>query len=549
MAAETAQQFEALERQAQRLMGVFTRAGYEAVAPAIIQPAGPVPRRASARALRARTYVFTDPDGEELCLRPDLTVPTCRLHLARYPAGTAPGALLLQRPRLPLSAGRRRRAHPREFRQAGIEVLRRRRPRAGRRRRARAHRRGAARGRPGADPCCASATSALFTALLDAPSMPERWRRRLRHQFWRPEAFRAELERLTVEPAPRRAGCRASCSLNSIRDDPQEAAEIVGALPGGAGDGADRHALPARDRRRLLAVAADLARDAAAAGDRGVDRERYVAITRPAPDACRKIEALVAEYKLDLRPASTASDRRLAMLANAGIDTAKCSVLRRVRPQPRVLHGLRVRGARPASRAHEPGGRRRPLRQPAGGPSARPTEVPAVGSCHPHRAAAGRRRGSRRMTTIPTAGDKQRNRQARVRRSLQGPADGADAELLAGGRSDVYAKPAPRAATGARSPSIPDVEVNFVSSSEIAQLLKTGIGASGHHRRGPDPRDHRRCRQRVAFLQPLGFGLADVVVAVPACWIDVRRMADLEEMSAWPSAACTGGGCASPPST
>ena len=34
-----------------------------------------------------------------------------------------------------------------------------------------------------------------------------------------------------------------------------------------------------------------------------------------------------------------------------------------------------------------------------------------------------------------------------------------------------------------------------------------------------------------AFLAPCGFGRADVVVAVPACWLDVRRMADLEEMA------------------
>ena len=34
-----------------------------------------------------------------------------------------------------------------------------------------------------------------------------------------------------------------------------------------------------------------------------------------------------------------------------------------------------------------------------------------------------------------------------------------------------------------------------------------------------------------ASLRPLGFGRADVVVAVPDCWLDVRRMADLEEMS------------------
>ena len=34
------------------------------------------------------------------------------------------------------------------------------------------------------------------------------------------------------------------------------------------------------------------------------------------------------------------------------------------------------------------------------------------------------------------------------------------------------------------------------------------------------------------FLAPLGFGRADVVVAVPDCWIDVVRMADLEDVAA-----------------
>jgi ATP phosphoribosyltransferase len=36
----------------------------------------------------------------------------------------------------------------------------------------------------------------------------------------------------------------------------------------------------------------------------------------------------------------------------------------------------------------------------------------------------------------------------------------------------------------------------------------------------------------VEFLAPLGFGRADVVVAVPDCWIDVARMADLEDVAA-----------------
>jgi ATP phosphoribosyltransferase len=71
---------------------------------------------------------------------------------------------------------------------------------------------------------------------------------------------------------------------------------------------------------------------------------------------------------------------------------------------------------------------------------------------------------------------------------------------------------------------LPEVEVNFVSSSEIAQFLKSGTahlgitGADLVHETMPD------CKERVAFLGGLGFGHADVVVAVPACWID-----DLEE--------------------
>jgi ATP phosphoribosyltransferase regulatory subunit len=39
MVAETATQFEALEAQAARITGAFVEAGYERVAPSIIQPA------------------------------------------------------------------------------------------------------------------------------------------------------------------------------------------------------------------------------------------------------------------------------------------------------------------------------------------------------------------------------------------------------------------------------------------------------------------------------------------------------------------------------
>jgi ATP phosphoribosyltransferase len=77
----------------------------------------------------------------------------------------------------------------------------------------------------------------------------------------------------------------------------------------------------------------------------------------------------------------------------------------------------------------------------------------------------------------------------------------------------------------------PGVEVNLVSSSEIAQFLRTGaahLGITGEDLIRETMAD---ADERVRFLAPLGFGLADVVVAVPACWLDVRRMADLEQMS------------------
>ena len=86
---------------------------------------------------------------------------------------------------------------------------------------------------------------------------------------------------------------------------------------------------------------------------------------------------------------------------------------------------------------------------------------------------------------------------------------------------------------------LPGIEVNLVSSAEIAQLLKAGkahLGITGEDLIRETMAD---ADERVRFLAPLGFGFADVVVAVPACWLDVRRMA----------AACTAGACASPPST
>ncbi|GJE43093.1 ATP phosphoribosyltransferase [Methylobacterium soli] len=79
---------------------------------------------------------------------------------------------------------------------------------------------------------------------------------------------------------------------------------------------------------------------------------------------------------------------------------------------------------------------------------------------------------------------------------------------------------------------VPNVEVRYLSASEIASQLASGaahLGITGEdliRETLPD------VRGQVELLTPLGFGQATVVVAVPQAWIDVRAMDDLDEVAA-----------------
>jgi ATP phosphoribosyltransferase len=78
----------------------------------------------------------------------------------------------------------------------------------------------------------------------------------------------------------------------------------------------------------------------------------------------------------------------------------------------------------------------------------------------------------------------------------------------------------------------PGVDVMLLSSSEIASSLAGGdvhLGVTGEdliREAAPE------IETRVTLLKPLGFGFADVVVAVPRAWIDVSTMADLDDVCA-----------------
>src|SRR5512140_1558627 len=75
------------------------------------------------------------------------------------------------------------------------------------------------------------------------------------------------------------------------------------------------------------------------------------------------------------------------------------------------------------------------------------------------------------------------------------------------------------------------VEVAYLSASEITTQLAAGavhLGVTGEdlvREQIPD------ADSKVVLIEGLGFGFANVVVAVPQAWIDVRTMADIDDVA------------------
>jgi ATP phosphoribosyltransferase len=79
--------------------------------------------------------------------------------------------------------------------------------------------------------------------------------------------------------------------------------------------------------------------------------------------------------------------------------------------------------------------------------------------------------------------------------------------------------------------NIPGVEVAYLSASDITSQL--GLGAVHFGVTGEDQirEMYSDAEARVVLIDKLGFGEANVVVAVPQAWIDVRSMADLDDVA------------------
>lgn len=329
LTAESAHRFDALEAQASRVIAVLSATGHELVAPSVLQPAA-VFLDAIGEALRVRTYVFTDPGGAELCLRPDLTVPVCRLHLERDPTGRRParycynGAAFRYQP---AGAGP---AHPREFRQAGLEHI------------------GL---EPGVTPeasdaqCLALVLDALEAAglarrrlainagdlglaraILSAVDMPRRWRQRLAGLFWRPEAFQAELHRLAATPGSHAAHLPKPLldALVATHDTPTAVSDQI-AIVGAFLETKRLDVIGARTIEDLAVSLAALARDGLS---RPLDPEatavieRYTAISCRLSELPRELDRLAADTGITIGAAIASVTARVVALQAAGIDTA-----------------------------------------------------------------------------------------------------------------------------------------------------------------------------------------------------------------------------------
>ncbi|MBE7246472.1 MAG: ATP phosphoribosyltransferase regulatory subunit, partial [Actinomycetospora chiangmaiensis] len=65
-----------------RLSAHLNAAGYRPVTPPVLQPLEPF-LELSGEDIRRRIFVTQDAGGAELCLRPEFTIPVCRLHRQR----------------------------------------------------------------------------------------------------------------------------------------------------------------------------------------------------------------------------------------------------------------------------------------------------------------------------------------------------------------------------------------------------------------------------------------------------------------------------------
>ncbi len=295
---------------AEALLLSFAQAGYVHARPAILQPAEPF-LDLSGEDIRKSLYLTTDASGEELCLRPDLTIPVAREYLGSSQAGKPAGFCYMG------PVFRYRGGQPSEFNQAGVESF-------GRNDHAAADAEMLALGLEAtaaygiSNPDIRTGDVALFAALIEALDLYPVWKRRLIKDFNRKVSLAQDLERLTLETGKTR----------------NEYEGVLAALAGS-------------DRKAALALVTDLmsiagtsnvgGRTVSEIADRFLEQstlkggalprdalqliERFLAIAGEPDDAAAQLRTLASDAKLDLNSAIDQFESRTGFMAARGVDT------------------------------------------------------------------------------------------------------------------------------------------------------------------------------------------------------------------------------------
>ncbi|MGE3231691.1 MAG: ATP phosphoribosyltransferase regulatory subunit, partial [Hyphomicrobium sp.] len=253
-----------------------------------------------------------------LCMRPDITVPACRLHLERHPNGRVPAKYSYNGPAFRYQPQGSGRAHTREFRQTGIEAF-------GEANRERAEAEIVSTIVTGLEATGLSSYALRFgdlgilRAILTASEMPGRWRQRLLHLFWHPDTFRAELNRLTVEPGAKSANVPKALRDALDPDDPEGAEAAVAAYLEASGIEPIGQRGIAEIAENLLAHIED-ARSGPLSAKTAQLIASYVAIVASARTSARKIRELATLMGVNIEAAVGAYEWRLELMAREGID-------------------------------------------------------------------------------------------------------------------------------------------------------------------------------------------------------------------------------------
>jgi len=303
------------DARAEALVASYERAGYVRVAPAILQPAEPF-LDLSGEDIRRRMYLTTAPDGDELCLRPDLTIPVSCDYLASSVAGKAANYCYFG------PVFRHRSDTAAEFLQAGIESF-------GRADKAAADAEMMSLGLEAtahygvSTPDIQIGDVALFASLIAGLDLPPAWKRRLIKDFNRKTNLAQDLDRLVLggnNARPEYQGVLAALAGS----DPKGAHALVTDLLSIAGINAvgGRSVGEIADRfleQSALGASAKLPREV-----RGLI-ERFLSIQGNPDDGAAALRALAREAKMTpaLAPALEQFESRTGFLEARGIDVKR----------------------------------------------------------------------------------------------------------------------------------------------------------------------------------------------------------------------------------